>query len=184
MYRLGRFGFEVGLIREIGWGAEGRRRDWAGYSECTMALEIRQREAEGILIADLKGRLVMGADSTDLRSAVNGMVARGEVRTILNLKEIDYIDSTGLGSLVIAHAAFEKAGGGMKLLHLSKRSAELLILTKLSTVFEMYDDEQAAINSFFPDREVRRFDILEFVKSQEEKPMRLGTEGGAKPREA
>lgn len=73
----------------------------------------------------------------------------------------------------------------MKLLHLSKRSAELLILTKLSTVFEMFDDEQAAVNSFFPGREVRRFDILEFVKSQEKKPQQhLGADRGPEPSEA
>jgi|SRR5579875_359428 len=149
-----------------------------------MALETRQRDAEGILILDLKGRLVMGPDATDLRSTLNSAVTRGDTRVILNLKEVDYIDSTGLGTLVMGHSALEKAGGTMKLLHVSKRSAELLLLTKLSTVFEMFDDEQTAINSFFPGREVRRFDILEFVKSQEEEPQRLGAEAGPETSEA
>ncbi len=145
-----------------------------------MALETRQRDAEGIRIFDLKGRLIMGPDATDLRSTLDSAAARGDNRVILNLKEVDYIDSTGLGTLVIAHTTFEKAGGGMKLLHLSKRSAELLILTKLSTVFEIFDDEQGAINSFFQGREVRRFDILEFVKSQENKTQHLGADAAGK----
>lgn len=141
-----------------------------------MAFEARPRDAEGILILDLKGRLVMGPEATDFRSALQAAAERGETRVILNLKEVDYIDSTGLGTLVSGHSLFEQAGGAMKLLNASKRSAELLVLTKLSTVFEMFDDEQTAINSFFPGREVRRFDILEFVKSLEEEPQRLGEE--------
>ena len=147
-----------------------------------MAFETRQRDAEGILILDLHGRLVMGPDATDLRRTVAALNSQGKNNVILNLKGVDYIDSTGLGTLVIAHSTFEKAGGAMKLLHLSKRSAELLILTKLSTVFEIFDDEQAAINSFFPGREVRRFDILEFVKSQEKKTQHLGADAaGSEP---
>ena len=153
-----------------------------------MPLEARQREVEGILVLDLCGRLVLGPDATDFRRTIASVSAQGKNNVIVNLKEVDYIDSTGLGTLVIAHSTFEKAGGAMKLLHLSKRSAELLILTKMSTVFEMFDDEQGAINSFFPGREVRRFDILEFVKSQEKKSKQhFGSEtgsGGAEPSEA
>lgn len=147
-----------------------------------MSLEIRQREVEGIVVLDLNGRLVLGPDATDLRRTTAALSAQGRSKVIVNLKDVDYIDSTGLGTLVVGHAALEKAGGTMKLLHISKRSAELLILTKLSTVFEMFDDEQAAINSFFPDRAVRRFDILEFVKSQETKPQHVGADAsGAEP---
>lgn len=149
-----------------------------------MPLEVAQREIENILILDLHGRLILGPDATDLRSTVVSVSSQGKNNVIVNLKDVDYIDSTGLGTLVIAHSTFEKAGGAMKLLHLSKRSAELLILTKLSTVFELFDDEQAAINSFFPGREVRRFDILEFVKSQEKKPQHLGADSGPEPSEA
>jgi anti-sigma B factor antagonist len=149
-----------------------------------MALEMRQREVEGVVVLDLNGRLVMGPDASDLRQAVSGLNSHGKNKVILNLQGVDYIDSAGLGTLVICHSGLEKSGGAMKLLHLSKRSAELLILTKLSTVFEMFDDEQAAVNSFFPDREVRRFDILEFVKSQEGKPgQHVGAaEAGGEPK--
>ncbi|HTU45687.1 MAG TPA: STAS domain-containing protein [Bryobacteraceae bacterium] len=149
-----------------------------------MPLEVAQREIENILILDLHGRLILGPDATDLRGTVVSVSSQGKNNVIVNLKDVDYIDSTGLGTLVIAHSTFEKAGGAMKLLHLSKRSAELLILTKLSTVFELFDDEQAAINSFFPGREVRRFDILEFVKSQDKKPQHLGADSGPEPSEA
>ena len=67
---------------------------------------------------------------------------------------MDYIDSTGLGGLVISYTTLKKAGGALKVLNLSKRNIELLILTKLSTVFEVFDDEQDAVNSFFPNREI------------------------------
>jgi anti-sigma B factor antagonist len=132
-----------------------------------MPLEVHQREVEGIIILDLSGRLVLGPDASDLRRNFDQLQIRKKNQVILNMKELEYIDSTGLGTLVIGHSATEDAGGAMKLLNLSKRSAQLLILTKLTTVFEIYDDEQAAINSFFPDREIKRFDILEFVKSHE-----------------
>lgn len=132
-----------------------------------MPLEVQQREVEGITILDLRGRLVVGPEATDLRRKFAQLIDQGRLNTILNLKHVDYIDSTGLGTLVIGHSINEKAGGAMKLLNVSKRGAQLMILTKLTTVFEIFDDEQAAINSFFPDREVKRFDILDFVKSQE-----------------
>ena len=143
-----------------------------------MALEIHEREVEDIVLLDLEGRVVLGAEATALRRAFESVIGQGKSKVILNLKQVDYIDSTGLGTLALGHRTFEKANGTIKLLHLSKRSAELLILTKMSTIFEMFDDEQAAINSFFLGREVRRFDILEFVKSQEQKPQRLGEESG------
>ena len=151
-----------------------------------MPLEVRQRETEGIMILDLQGRLVVGPEATDLRRRFTQLLDQEIKRIILNLKHLDFIDSTGLGTLVIGHSTLEHAGGGMKLLNLSKRSAQLLILTKLSTVFEMYDDEQAAINSFFPDREVRRFDILDFVKDHEDERQALGAESSkqSKPSQA
>ncbi|MBV9403720.1 MAG: STAS domain-containing protein [Acidobacteriaceae bacterium] len=139
-----------------------------------MALEVSSREVEEIVILDLQGRIVVGPEASDLRRKFTQLAEQAKTRVILNLKKVDYIDSTGLGTLVIGHSVNEKAGGAMKLLHVPKRSAQLLILTKLTTVFEVFDDEQAAINSFFPDREVRRFDILEFVKSQEGEKQQFG----------
>jgi anti-sigma B factor antagonist len=133
-----------------------------------MSLDIQQREREGIVILDLKGRLVVGESIAGLRERIRELSDSGSINVILNLKEVDYIDSTGLGGLVISYTTLKKAGGALKVLNLSKRTVELLILTKLSTVFEMFDDEQEAVNSFFPNREIRKFDILAFVQQQNE----------------
>jgi anti-sigma B factor antagonist len=130
-----------------------------------MALVIHEREVEGILILDLQGRLVAGEAAGALRERGNQAAKTESRNVVLNMQGIDYIDSSGLGTLVAAHSTLGKAGGGMALMNLSKRSAELLILTKLATVFRIFDDEKAAVDSFFPNREVRRFDILDFVKN-------------------
>ena len=150
-----------------------------------MPLEVHRREVEGIVILDLRGRLVVGPEATDLRRRFTQLTDQNVKNVILDLKHVDFIDSTGLGTLVIGHSLIEKAGGAVKLLNLTKRNIQLLVLTKLSTVFEIFDDEQAAVNSFFPDREVKRFDILEFVKGHEQDKQPLGAESEQpKPREA
>ncbi len=128
-------------------------------------LEISSREREGIKIFDLSGKLTVGGAS-DLREKVTAETAAGNLRQLLNLKEVEYIDSTGLGALVICHMAVQKAGGELKLANLNRRNLELVLLTKLSTVFKIFDEEQDAINSFFPDREIKHFDILSFVQQQ------------------
>ena len=134
-----------------------------------MSFDIEQREREGIIILDLKGRLVVGEPVSDLRERIRALGESGSNRIILNLEGVDYIDSTGLGGLVISFTTIKKAGGALKLLNLSRRNIELLVLTKLTTVFELFDDEQDAVNSFFPNREIKKFDILNFVRQQEEK---------------
>jgi len=130
-------------------------------------LEIQGREKEGVAVLDLSGRLAVGGASA-LRERVNGELAQGHNRVILNLKDIDYIDSTGLGTMVICYTTLQKAGGNLKLVHLNRRNIELLLLTKLSTVFQIFGDEQDAVNSFFPDREIKHFDILSFVQQHKE----------------
>jgi anti-sigma B factor antagonist len=134
----------------------------------TMSLEIEQKTKEGIVILDLKGRLIVGDPVSSLRETVRQLSAGGSSNIILNLADVDYIDSTGLGGMVISFTTLQKAGGALKLVNLSKRNIELLVLTKLSTVFELFDDEQDAVNSFFPNREIRKFDILSFVQQQGE----------------
>lgn len=129
-------------------------------------LEIGKREKEGIVILDLKGRLVVGDGATALRDTITRVREAGQKNIILNLQQVEYIDSSGLGALVICFTSLQKAGGALKLLNLNRRNIELLLLTKLSTVFELYDNEQDAVNSFFPEREIRRFDILAFVQQQ------------------
>jgi len=131
-------------------------------------VEIHQREKEGIGILDMKGRLVVGPASARVREAISSLSGPAGNRVILNLKEVDYIDSTGLGTLVVCFTSLQKAGGALKLTSLNKRNLELLVLTKLSTIFELFNDEQEAVNSFFPDREIKRFDILSFIQDQQE----------------
>jgi len=132
-----------------------------------MSMEISEREKEGIRIFDLSGRMTVG-EAAAVRDRVRELLAGDVRRFLFNLQEVDYIDSTGLGVLVMCFTAVEKAGGGLKLLNLNRRNVELLVLTKLITVFEIFNDEQDAVNSFFPNREIRRFDILEFVRQQRE----------------
>jgi anti-sigma B factor antagonist len=131
-----------------------------------MSLDIRQREKDGVLILDLKGRIVVGEEAGALREALTQFTSAGKLNIILNLAEVDYIDSSGLGSLVISYTSTKKAGGMIKLLNLSRRNVELLVLTKLTTVFEIHNDEQSAVNSFFPSREIKKFDILQFLEQQ------------------
>jgi anti-sigma B factor antagonist len=131
-------------------------------------MEIAQREREGITILDLDGRLIVGEAVGKLREKIVSLSNAGVKNLILNLAGVDYIDSTGLGSLVICFTTLQKAGGVMKILNLSKRNVELLVLTKLTTVFELYNDEQDAVNSFFPNREIKKFDILSFVQQQKD----------------
>jgi anti-sigma B factor antagonist len=130
-------------------------------------IDIQSREREGIKILDLNGKLTVGGAS-DLRERVNEQLAAGSLQQILNMKEVDYIDSTGLGTMVICFMSVQKAGGALKLVNLNRRNLELVLLTKLSTVFPIFDDEQQAINSFFPDREIKHFDILSFIQQQKE----------------
>jgi anti-sigma B factor antagonist len=133
-----------------------------------MNLDIHKREKEGVTILDLKGRLIVGEPSVRLREKLGEQTAQGVRKVILNMDGVEYIDSTGLGSMVICYTSLQKAGGTMKLLNLTRRNIELLVLTKLSTVFEIFAGEQDAVNSFFPEREIKHFDILSFVQQQKE----------------
>jgi anti-sigma B factor antagonist len=131
-----------------------------------MGLTVSQREKEGIAILDLAGTLTAGDAATALRGTLLELVSAGRKNVVLNLAEVDYIDSTGLGAMVVCFTSLRKAGGRLVLLNLIRRHLELLVLTKLSTVFELFDDEQNAVNSFFPNRSIRHFDILSFVNQQ------------------
>ena len=130
-----------------------------------MSLEIRETVREGIAILAMKGRLTVG-EASNIREKTNELVAAGQRNFVLDLGQVDYIDSTGLGAMVICYTTVKKAEGIIKLLNLNKRNIELLVLTKLHTIFEVFSDERDAVNSFFPDREIKRFDILSFVKQQ------------------
>ena len=131
-----------------------------------MKLEITQREKEGITVLDMKGQLVVGEAAGAFREKLTSLAAAGIKNVLLNMAGVDFVDSTGLGTMVICFTTFQKAGGKSKLVNLTRRNIELLVLTKLATVFEIFNDEQEAINSFFPDRSIQKFDILNFVQQQ------------------
>ena len=133
-----------------------------------MALEIQQSEREVIVFLDLKGRITVGPEATALRDRIAALTKAGTINLILNLQHIAYIDSTGLGALVMCATTLRKQGGNMKLLHLNRRNIELLVMTKIATVFDLFTDEQDAVNSYFPDRKVKAFDILSFVQQMKE----------------
>jgi anti-sigma B factor antagonist len=133
-----------------------------------MSIDIQQRDREGITIQDLKGRLTVGDEVSRFRDQLQKLINSGHRNIVLQMEDVDYIDSTGLGALVMAYTSMQKAGGKIKLLNLSRRGIELLVMTKLTTIFEVFNDEQSAINSFFPDREIKHFDILNFVQQLKE----------------
>jgi anti-sigma B factor antagonist len=132
-----------------------------------MALDIAESEREGVVILTLKGRLTLG-ESNLVREKIAALAASGKHNIVVDLGSVEYIDSTGLGILVICFTSLKKQGGALKLVNPNKRNVELLLLTKLHTVFEVFTEVQDAVNSFFPDRQIKHFDILSFVQQQEE----------------
>jgi len=133
-----------------------------------MHLEIANREREGVIVLDLKGRITAGEEVSAFREAFEKIAGMENSRLIINLMHVDYIDSTGLGAMVMCSTIMKRGGGISKLLHLNRRNLELLVLTKIDTIFEVFDDEVDAVNSFFPGREIKRFDILSFVRHMQE----------------
>lgn len=133
-----------------------------------MSLEIEQREHEGVCILAMKGRITLGKEATALRETVNALNAAGQRNLVFNLAGVDYIDSTGLGALVMTASTLRKSGGNVKLVNLNRRTIELLVMTKLATIFEIFGDEQDAVNSYFPDRKLKTFDILDFVNQMKQ----------------
>ena len=113
-----------------------------------MSMTLKTRQVDGVSILDLRGRITLGEGSVSLRDAVRDSMQKGSKKILLNLENVDYIDSSGLGELVSAYTAVKNAGGEMQLLHLTKKVHDLLQITKLYTVFDVKDDEAAAIASF------------------------------------
>ena len=133
-----------------------------------MSFSIEQRERDGIPILSLNGRLVAGDPVDQLRAKLLAMlesaVSSGIRAVVLDCRETSYIDSSALGLLVLAHSRATQMDGKLPIFGLNRRGLELLILTKLSTVFTLFEDEISAVNSCFADRTAKRFDILEFVQ--------------------
>jgi len=112
-----------------------------------MQLKLTTREKDGVLIVDCSGRIVFGDESSLLRNEVKQLIPTHK-RIILNLGEINYIDSGGLGTLVALHTSAQLAGGTIKLTNLTRRVDDILQVTKLVTVFDVYNSEKEAIESF------------------------------------
>ncbi len=113
-----------------------------------MALSISTRELDGVTILDLSGRITLGEGSVQLRDAIRDLISKGVKNILLNLGDVNYIDSSGLGELVSAFTTAKNQNADVKLLNLTKKVKDVLQVTKLYTVFDIYDDEASAIGSF------------------------------------
>ena len=113
-----------------------------------MSVKLTVRQVGDVVVVDAVGRLTLGEGSSTFRDTLRDLVAQGNKKIVLNLGEVSYIDSSGIGELVSAFTTVTNQGGRFKLLNLTKRVQDLLQITKLYTVFEVFDDEAAAVGSF------------------------------------
>ncbi|HEX9457233.1 MAG TPA: STAS domain-containing protein [Candidatus Acidoferrum sp.] len=113
-----------------------------------MALKLTNREVNGVSVVALEGRIVLGEESNALREKVKSLLAGGKKNIVLNMDNVTYIDSAGLGTLVASHHSAKTQGAALKLSNLGSKFQEVLQVTKLLTVFDVYDSETAAIRSF------------------------------------
>jgi anti-sigma B factor antagonist len=113
-----------------------------------MALNTVEKEIEGVSVLQLFGRVTLGEESNLLRTKLKDLLSQGKTRLVLDLAEVTYIDSAGLGALVAGYTSAQNQGANLKLANLTKRFNEQLHITKLVTVFDVYDSVQAAVKSF------------------------------------
>ena len=113
-----------------------------------MSIKANTRQVNGVTVVDVSGRITLGEGSSTLRETVRDLLNRGEKKILLNLGNVTYIDSSGIGELVSGFTTVTNQGGQLKLLSLTKKVHDLLQITKLYTVFDVHDDETAAIRSF------------------------------------
>ena len=113
-----------------------------------MTMKASSRKVDGVVIIDLSGRITLGEGAVVLRDTVKEISSRGEKKILLNLGDVTYIDSSGIGELVSAFTSVKNAGGELKLLNLTKKVHDLLQITKLYTVFDVKEDETAAVKAF------------------------------------
>ena len=111
-------------------------------------LSIKERQAGDITILDLSGKITIGEGSVQLREAIRKLLEESKKKLLLNLGEVAYVDSSGIGELVSSYTTANNQGGQLKLLNLTKKIQDLLMITKLLTVFETFDNEKASLESF------------------------------------
>ncbi|MEO8368937.1 MAG: STAS domain-containing protein [Candidatus Solibacter sp.] len=113
-----------------------------------MSVKLTTRQVGDVTVVDVAGRITLGEGSATLRDAMRDMVSKNQKKILLNLGEVSYIDSSGIGELVSGFTTVTNSGGNLKLLNLNKRVKDLLQITKLYTVFDVHEDEAGAIRSF------------------------------------
>jgi anti-sigma B factor antagonist len=111
-------------------------------------LNIKERQAGDVTVLDLEGKITIGEGSVSLRNAIRGLVENGKKKILLNLAGVSYVDSSGLGELVSSYSSVTKDGGQLKLLNLTQKIQDLLAITKLLTVFDVYEEESTALSSY------------------------------------
>lgn len=111
-------------------------------------LNINERQAGDVTVLDMSGKITIGEGSVALRTAIRRLLEEGKKRILLNLAQVSYIDSSGIGELVSSYTAINKENGQLKLLNLTQKLQDLLTITKLLTVFDVYDNEAEALNSY------------------------------------
>ena len=111
-------------------------------------LEVRERQAGDVSILDLSGAVRIGEGSISLRNTIRSLVDGGKNKILLNLAGVKYMDSTGIGELIASYTTVSRGGGHLKLLNLTDKIQDLLVITKLLTVFDVYESESDALNSF------------------------------------
>jgi anti-sigma B factor antagonist len=111
-------------------------------------MQIDERKVGDVVVLDVKGRVMLGEGDEILKDKVNSLLNQGHRKLVLNLAQVPYIDSAGLGEIVRTFTTVSRQGGSLKLLNLTKRITDLLAITKLLTVFETYDSENEALQSF------------------------------------
>jgi anti-sigma B factor antagonist len=129
-------------------------------------LDIHQRETEGIVILDLKGHLVMGGGDIALRDfVVQSLFEPGNRQLVLDFAHIAEVDTTGMGVLLLLSEQYRDGGGKLVLFNIAHSHAKIYEMARLESAIEIYRDELDAINSFFPDRKVTHYDILDYVET-------------------
>jgi anti-sigma B factor antagonist len=113
-----------------------------------MNVRMTNSEVDGVTVVALDGQIVLGEESNSLREKLKSLIAEGEKKIVLNLANIKYIDSAGVGTLVAAHISAKTQGASVRICHLGRKFHEVLQITKLLTVFDVYDTEVAAVSSF------------------------------------
>lgn len=136
-------GTEVRMIKAIAGSINQKHGE-----EQSMSLKIASRQVDGVTVLDFEGRIVLGEPTEAIRDTLQDLVSKGQKKILVNLGEVSYIDSSGLGALVRAYSTLTSQQGTLKLLNLTKKVHDLLQVTKLYTVFEIFNDESAAIKSF------------------------------------